>query len=57
MTLETKPGFGMFEASVRVHEDGSLELTGTISRTNLYGNQSDCVTTENHLKLYCLCKN
>lgn len=52
--LQTKPGFGEFEATVRVHDNGELNLTGSISRTNLYGKQSSCVD-DYHLKLYCFC--
>lgn len=52
--LDTKPGYGEFEATVRVHEQNRLELTGTISRTNLYGRQSECIN-DYKLKLYCFC--
>lgn len=52
--LDTKPGFGEFEATVRVHEKDEPELTGTISRTNLYGKQSECID-DYKLKLYCFC--
>lgn len=52
--LQTKPGMAEFEATVRAHEDESLQLTGTISRTNLYGSQSDCVD-DFQIKLYCFC--
>lgn len=52
--LQTKPGLGEFEATVRIHENRGLELTGTISRTNLYGKQSYCID-DFKLKLYCFC--
>lgn len=52
--LQTKPGYAEFEATVRLHDDGELELTGTISRTNLYGKQSQCVD-DYKVKLYCFC--
>lgn len=52
--LRTTPGEGEFEATVRLHEDGTSEMTGSISRTNLYGNQSHCVENAK-LKLYCFC--
>lgn len=52
--LQTKPGYGEFEATVRVHENGDLMLTGSISRTNMYGKQSNCID-DYHLKLYCFC--
>lgn len=52
--LQTKPGLGEFEATVRVDNVHGLELTGTISRTNLYGNQSQCID-DTKIKLYCFC--
>lgn len=52
--LQTRPGYGEFEATVRVYENHDLELTGTISRTNLYGIQSYCID-DSKLKLYCFC--
>lgn len=54
--LQTKPGYGEFEATVRVHGNGELQITGSISRTNLYGKQSNCID-EYHMKLYCFCDN
>lgn len=53
-TVQTRPGLGEFEATVRVHGDDLFELAGTISRTNLYGKQSHCIDDYN-LKLYCFC--
>lgn len=52
--MQTKPGFAEFEATVRVHQDGSMNMTGTISRANLYGKQSQCVD-DYKIKLYCFC--
>ncbi|XP_059622709.1 uncharacterized protein LOC132265928 [Phlebotomus argentipes] len=52
--LRTKPGMAEFEATVRVRSDEDMELTGPISRTNLYGRQSACVS-DPQLKLYCYC--
>ncbi|XP_055693772.1 uncharacterized protein LOC129796084 [Lutzomyia longipalpis] len=52
--LRTKPGMGEFEATVRVKTEEDMELTGPISRTNLYGRQSACVD-DPQLKLYCYC--
>lgn len=55
--LQTRPGLGEFEATVRMFDDAAGQpdqLAGTISRTNLYGNQSHCVD-EYKLKLYCFC--
>lgn len=58
ITFRTQPGGGVFEVTVRRHKSAKkikFEVTGTISRTNLYGKQSACVT-DFHLKLYCYCK-
>lgn len=52
--LQTKPSLGEFEATVRIHDNNAFELTGTISRTNLYGKQSYCID-DFKLKLYCFC--
>lgn len=52
--LQTRPGLGEFEATVRVDDAHGLELTGTISRTNLYGSQSQCID-DTKMKLYCFC--
>ncbi|XP_044743058.1 uncharacterized protein LOC123305415 [Chrysoperla carnea] len=54
VTLITTPGQGKFEASVRWNA-GVPQLTGTISRINLYGTQSRCIS-DFHLKLYCYCQ-
>lgn len=59
ITLETQPGGGVFEVTVRKHLNAKntdiFEITGTVSRINLYGKQSKCVT-DFHMKLYCYCK-
>lgn len=53
--LVTKPGLGEFEGTVRLDaHNKNTNLTGTISRTNLYGKQSYCVD-DYILKLYCYC--
>lgn len=54
--LQTKPGLGEFEATARVHGMNHYELTGIVSRTNLYGKQSYCID-DPKLKLYCFCDN
>ncbi|XP_068151113.1 uncharacterized protein [Drosophila tropicalis] len=51
--LQTKPGLAIFESTVRISEI-SINPTGTISRINLYGNQSYCIN-DPILKLYCYC--
>ncbi|CAG9825535.1 unnamed protein product [Phaedon cochleariae] len=56
LTLRTLPGAGVFEVTVRyMEEKNTYSITGTISRLNLYGQQSSCIT-DFHLKLYCYCK-
>lgn len=54
--VQTKPGLGEFESTVRFSESGNEEfkMVGTISRTNLYGQQSYCID-DYKLKLYCFC--
>ncbi|KAF5298404.1 hypothetical protein FQR65_LT01182 [Abscondita terminalis] len=59
IVFKTLPGEGVFEATVRkhFHESGGnhyFKMTGTVSRINLYGSQSSCMT-DFHLKLYCYC--
>ncbi|EFA03493.1 uncharacterized protein LOC662511 isoform X2 [Tribolium castaneum] len=58
--IETVPGNGVFEVTLRSTVGGQranhFEVMGTISRLNLYGKQSACIT-DFHLKLYCYCKN
>src|SRR5699024_928025 len=57
--IETIPGNGIFEVTLRhtvgYNKTNSFEVMGTISRLNLYGKQSACIT-DFHLKLYCYCK-
>ncbi|XP_066157418.1 uncharacterized protein [Euwallacea fornicatus] len=61
LVLSTVPGDAKFEVTVRerLQDDSetasNLEITGTISRINPYGQQSSCIT-DFHLKLYCFCK-
>lgn len=55
--FQTVPGGGVFEATVKCEDcedEISYELNGSISRTNLYGNQSRCVENA-RMKLYCYC--
>ncbi|XP_049868179.1 uncharacterized protein LOC126368314 [Pectinophora gossypiella] len=54
VVVTTKPGGGMFEATLRFDKK-TWTLTGTASRLNLYGEQSHCVQ-DAHVKLYCYCK-
>ncbi|XP_028130058.1 uncharacterized protein LOC114326035 isoform X1 [Diabrotica virgifera virgifera] len=57
ITIRTLPGEAVFEVTVRYTEKTkTFEVIGTISRLNLYGKQSACIT-DFHLKLYCYCRN
>lgn len=58
IAFRTQPGGAVFEGTVRRYlkkAEDNLEVTGSISRINLYGKQSLCMT-DFHLKLYCYCK-
>ncbi|KAJ8945450.1 hypothetical protein NQ314_009202 [Rhamnusium bicolor] len=56
LTIRTSPGDGIFEVTIRRSVNpNKLGVMGTISRLNLYGKQSSCIT-DFHLKLYCYCK-
>lgn len=56
LTIKTLPSNAIFEATVRyVPKNSHYNVIGTISRLNLYGTQSACIT-DYHLKLYCYCK-
>ncbi|KAK4880385.1 hypothetical protein RN001_008531 [Aquatica leii] len=59
IVFKTTPGDGIFEATVRKRfnkfsKKYHFNMTGTVSRINLYGTQSSCMT-DFHLKLYCYC--
>ncbi|XP_052820498.1 uncharacterized protein LOC128246349 [Mya arenaria] len=41
--FQTIPGFGIFEATFGVFQDGGVRVEGDIYRVNMYGNQSACV--------------
>ncbi|CAB0014499.1 unnamed protein product [Nesidiocoris tenuis] len=56
VTLETSPGHGLFEATVRYSHNAGFTVIGAISRLNMYGNQSSCISNY-LLKLYCFCEN
>ncbi|XP_071481443.1 uncharacterized protein [Diadema antillarum] len=61
VTIETRPGGGVYESTVHVRRDVSeqnweYELSGEISRINKYGNQSDCIKKEYpSLAKFCFC--
>ncbi|XP_063609086.1 uncharacterized protein LOC134783225 isoform X1 [Penaeus indicus] len=50
----TMPGEGMLEATVRKQEN-TFELTADVSRINMYGNQSHCITDPFYAR-YCYCQ-
>lgn len=52
--VRTTPGDGVFEGTLRQRR-GAWSLAGTISRLNLYGDQSHCIS-HYQLKLYCYCR-
>lgn len=56
--VETVPGNGLFEATVRHNYNGEekmeVSVLDPVSRLNTYGNQSICITHYT-LKLYCYC--
>lgn len=58
----TNPGNAIFEATVRQFvqpnrnsTEKDFKLAGSISRLNMYGNQSYCVN-DSKIKMYCYCK-
>lgn len=53
VAVRASPGDGVFEATLR-YDSRQWTLTGTVSRLNLYGDQSRCVH-DYQLKLYCYC--
>ncbi|XP_069698059.1 uncharacterized protein [Periplaneta americana] len=56
IVIRTTPGGALFEGTVRhCIGNSSVQVTGSVSRINSYGNQSSCVA-DFHMKLYCFCK-
>ncbi|KAJ0182008.1 hypothetical protein K1T71_002730 [Dendrolimus kikuchii] len=53
VVVRTEPGDGVFEATLRRNTHEWI-LSGTVSRLNLYGDQSRCIH-QYQLKLYCYC--
>ncbi|XP_016658178.1 uncharacterized protein LOC100166395 isoform X1 [Acyrthosiphon pisum] len=51
--VTTVPGFAKFEATLR-HYNGNFKMVGSVSRLNLYGNQSICMN-DAKMKLLCYC--
>lgn len=54
LQVTTLPGLAKFEATVREYHN-EFSLVGSVSRLNVYGNQSYCVNDPN-IKLICYCK-
>lgn len=55
MTIETVPGQALFESTFRYNGNtNNFTIVGAVSRTNLYGNQSSCISHFT-LRLYCYC--
>ncbi|XP_072395594.1 uncharacterized protein [Diabrotica undecimpunctata] len=55
LSFTTVPGNGLFEATIRyISKVKKYSIVGSISRLNLYGKQSSCIS-DYKLKLYCYC--
>lgn len=54
LLLRASPSEALFEATVEHRGMADFSILGTISRTNMYGNQSHCVTGS-ELKKLCYC--
>ncbi|XP_026726962.1 uncharacterized protein LOC113493268 [Trichoplusia ni] len=52
--VKTAPGGGIFDATLIRRDASNWVVSGTVSRLNLYGNQSYCVPDAT-LKMYCFC--
>lgn len=53
--FEASPSGGIFEATVKYAIKGkTFELTGSVSRLNMYASQSGCIKKDN-LKKFCYC--
>lgn len=57
VNIKTVPGEAKFEARVRhnINSD-TIKVVGDISRTNMYGSQSECMD-DYFLRLFCYCTN
>ncbi|XP_059055018.1 uncharacterized protein LOC131849048 [Achroia grisella] len=54
VVLRSKPSNGIFEGTLR-RVNGLWNISGTVSRLNLYGEQGNCMP-ELRLRLYCFCQ-
>lgn len=55
VTFEASPGGGEFEATVKYNEHKVRQLSGSISRLNMYAHQADCID-DGSMKNYCYCE-
>uniref|UniRef100_A0A0A9YRQ6 Flagellar L-ring protein n=1 Tax=Lygus hesperus TaxID=30085 RepID=A0A0A9YRQ6_LYGHE len=55
VTLETTPGGGLFEATVRHLLNSEFSVVGVVKRLNINEIQSRCIS-DNSLKYYCYCR-
>lgn len=53
IVFETKPSGALFEFTT--HQDNKFEGIESISRINMYGNQSSCVRGNNLMQKFCYC--
>lgn len=51
--VTTVPGYAKFESTVR-ENNGEFKMVGSVSRLNMYGNQSICIS-DAKIKLLCYC--
>lgn len=51
--VKTRPGGGIFDGTL-IYSRSHWVISGTVSRLNLYQNQSHCVTSDS-VKMYCYC--
>lgn len=57
LIIQTIPGQGRFEATIKHDEYHDVaKIASDISRVNLYGDQSNCIT-DHSIKKFCFCKN
>lgn len=55
VTFKAHPGGGEFEATVKYEQKSGYQLSGSISRLNMYGAQGNCINNAN-MKNYCFCQ-
>ena len=63
VTIATEPGNGEYEATIKAHPQSDkkgleFEISGQISRVNLYGHDADCIVNIiPALNKFCYCRN